>query len=176
MVAAWVIAAVATIALGSSLADDFRADYATPESESKAAQELTGREFAGFSGDQLFAVWRDPTGAWRGEARERIDAFLDEAKQVDYVGEETPVRVSDDGRIATTTLPLSASMSEIEREDGEHLIAAAERHSGDGLEIKLGGEPIVLAQEGASPESVGFLGAAIVLLIAFGSIVAAGLP
>jgi RND superfamily putative drug exporter len=176
VVAAWIAAAVAIIALGSVLADDFRAEYATPGSESKEARDLTEREFAGFTGDQLFAVWRDPAGAWRGETRERIGAFLDEAKQVDYVGDETPVRVSDDGTIATTTLPLSVSPSDIEVEDGEHLIAAAERHSGDGLEIQLGGEPIYLAQEGTSPEGVGFFAAAIVLLIAFGSIVAAGLP
>src|SRR5204863_4200058 len=62
------------------------------------------------------------------------------------------------------------------KEDGKKLIAAAERHDGDGLEIKLGGEAIYTAQESSSPEGLGFLGAAIVLLIAFGSVVAAGLP
>ena len=45
-----------------------------------------------------------------------------------------------------------------------------------GFEIKLGGDPIYAAQEAGSPEGIGFLGAAIVLLIAFGSVVAAGLP
>ncbi len=65
---------------------------------------------------------------------------------------------------------------EVTKEDGERLVAAAEDNSGDGLEIKLGGDPIYRAQEGASPEGLGFLGAAIVLLIAFGSVVAAGLP
>jgi RND superfamily putative drug exporter len=65
---------------------------------------------------------------------------------------------------------------DVPKEDGEKLIAAAERNSGDGLEIKLGGDPIYAAQEAASPEGIGFLGAAIVLLIAFGSVVAAGLP
>jgi hypothetical protein len=44
------------------------------------------------------------------------------------------------------------------------------------LEIKLGGDPIYAAQDSTSPEGIGFLGAAIVLLIAFGSVVAAGLP
>ena len=65
---------------------------------------------------------------------------------------------------------------EVEKEQGEQLIAAAEKNSGDGLQIKLGGDPIYTAQEQASPEGLGFLGAAIVLLIAFGSVVAAGLP
>src|SRR5918992_820134 len=176
MVAAWLVATILVIGLGSSLAGEFSADYDTPGSESAAARDITEREFGGFTAQQLYVVWRDPAGAARPEARERIEAFLTEAKKVDHVAAETPVRVSDDGTIATTTLPLTAPGWEIEKEDGERLIASAERHSGDGMEIKLGGDPIAQAQEGPSPEGVGFLGAAIVLLIAFGSVVAAGLP
>jgi RND superfamily putative drug exporter len=176
MVVAWIVAAVAIIGLGSSLAGEFSADYDTPGSESAAARDITEREFGGYTAQQVYVVWRDPAGAMRTDARERIQGFLTEAKKVDHVAEETPVRVSDDGTIATTTLPLTAPGWEIEREDGERLIAAAERYSGDGLEIKLGGDPIAQAQEGPSPEGVGFVGAAVVLLVAFGSVVAAGLP
>ncbi len=71
---------------------------------------------------------------------------------------------------------MTAPGWDVPREDGEKLIDAAEANSGDGLEIKLGGDPIYAAQEASSPEGIGFLGAAIVLLIAFGSVVAAGLP
>ena len=97
-------------------------------------------------------------------------------EQVDHISAHTPIRVSDDGTIATTTLPLTVPGWEVEKEQGEQLIAAADDNSGDGLEIKLGGDPIYQAQGSSSPEGLGFLGAAIVLLIAFGSIVAAGLP
>ena len=79
-------------------------------------------------------------------------------------------------RSGPTTLPLTVPGWEVKKEDGEKLIAAAEENSGGGLEIKLGGDPIYAAQETTSPEGLGFLGAAIVLLIAFGSVVAAGLP
>ena len=85
-------------------------------------------------------------------------------------------RISQDGKIGSTTLPLTVAGWDIPKESGEKLIAAAEENSGDGLQIKLGGDPIYAAQEAASPEGLGFLGAAIVLLIAFGSVVAAGLP
>jgi putative drug exporter of the RND superfamily len=71
---------------------------------------------------------------------------------------------------------LTAPGWEVPKEDGEKLIAAAEQQTSGGLEIKLGGDPIYRAQEATSPEGIGFLGAAIVLLIAFGSVVAAGLP
>ena len=105
-----------------------------------------------------------------------MDAFFAEAEQVENVGPHTPIRSSQDGTIATTTLPLTIPGWEVEKEQGEQLIAAAEKNDGDGLEIQLGGDPIYQAQESTSPEGLGFLGATIVLLIAFGSVIAAGLP
>ncbi len=176
MVLAWIAATVVIIGLGSSLAGEYHADYNTPGSESKAASDLTQHAFGGYSGQEIYVVWKDPAGAASPAAKRRVDAFLAEARRIDNVEKETPIRVSDDGTIATTTLPLTTQGWEVPKSDGERLIAAAEDNSGGGLEIKLGGEPIYTAQEGASPEGIGFLGAAIVLLIAFGSLVAAGLP
>ena len=176
MVLAWIAAAVVIIGVGSSLAGEYSADYNTPGSESKAASDLTEERFGGYSGQEIYVVWKDEDGARSPAARENIDAFLAEATQVDHVERQTPIRVSDDGTIAATTLPLTVPGWDVPKEDGEKLIAAAERNSVDGLEIKLGGDPIYQAQEAASPEGLGFLGAAIVLLIAFGSVVAAGLP
>src|SRR4029079_16822287 len=86
------------------------------------------------------------------------------------------IRPSEDKRIATTTLGLSAKGWDVPKSSGEDLINLAEKYDGDGLELKLGGDPIYAGQEQSSPEGIGFLGAAIVLLIAFGSVVAAGLP
>ncbi len=176
MVLAWIAAAVVIIGVGSSLAGEFEADYNTPGSESKAAAELTEQRFDGYSGQEIYVVWKDEAGARAPAAQKRVDAFLAEAKRVDHIAEETPVRVSRDGKIAATTLPLTVPGWDVKKEDGEKLIEAAEKNSGDGLEIKLGGDPIYAAQEAGSPEGVGLLGAAIVLLIAFGSVVAAGLP
>ena len=176
MVVGWIVAMVVIIGLGSAFAGEFNADYDTPGSESKAAGDLTEKEFSGYSGQEIYVVWKDPAGADSPAARQRIDSFLAEATQVDHVADATPTRVSDDGTIATTTLPLTVPGWEMEKEQGEQLIAAAEENSGDGLEIKLGGDPIYQAQGSSSPEGLGFLGAAIVLLIAFGSVVAAGLP
>jgi putative drug exporter of the RND superfamily len=176
MVLAWIAAAVVIIGVGSSLTGEYEADYNTPGSESKAASDLTEERFGGYSGQEVYVVWKDPAGATSPGARERINAFLAEAERVDHVAEHTPIRVSEDGTIGATNLPLTVPGWEVPKEDGEKLIAAAEDNSGDGLEIKLGGDPIYQAQEATSPEGIGFLGAAIVLLIAFGSVVAAGLP
>jgi putative drug exporter of the RND superfamily len=176
MVLAWFAAAVVIIGVGSALAGEYNANYNTPGSESKAASDLTEQRFDGYTGQEIYVVWKDPAGATSPAARERVDAFLAEAQRVDHIAEETPIRVSKDGTIGATTLPLTIEGWDVPKEDGEKLIAAAEKHSVDGLEIKLGGDPIYQAQESTPPEGIGFLGGAIVLLIAFGSVVAAGLP
>ena len=176
MVLAWIVAAVVIIGVGSSLAGEYNADYNTPGSESKAAANLTEERFGGYSGQEIYVVWKDPAGAQSPAAQERVDQFLARAQKIDHVAKPTAVRVSEDGKIGATTLPLTVPGWDVPKEDGEKLIAAAEANSGNGLQIKLGGDPIYAAQEAASPEGLGFLGAAIVLLIAFGTVVAAGLP
>ncbi len=177
MVLAWIVATVVLIGLGSSFAGEYEADYNTPGSESKAASDLTEREFGGYSGQEIYVVWKDPAGRRARRREQKMNAFFKQKpKRSRTSSKRDAIRVSDDGTIATTTLPLTVPGWEVKKEQGEELIDAAEANSGGGLEIKLGGEPIYTAQESSSPEGLGFLGAAIVLLIAFGSLVAAGLP
>ena len=176
MVLAWIAAAVLIIGLGSSVAGEYNADYDTPGSESKAAGDVLEESFDGYAGQEIYVVWKDEAGADSPAAKQRVNAFFAEAEQVEHMAEHTPVRYSDDRTIGSSTIPMTVPGWDVEKEQGEDLIAAAEANSGDGLEIKLGGDPIYVAQEASSPEGLGFLGAAIVLLIAFGSVVAAGLP
>jgi RND superfamily putative drug exporter len=176
VVLAWIVATVVLIGLGSSLAGEFHADYNTPGSESKAASEFTKREFSGYSGQEIYVVWKNPQGVSNPATKRQMGAFFTQAEKVEHVERRATIRVSKDGTIATTTLPLDVPGWEIKKKQGEELIAAAEDNDGSGLQIELGGEPIYTAQEQTSPEGLGFLGAAIVLLIAFGSLVAAGLP
>jgi RND superfamily putative drug exporter len=176
VVLAWIVATVVLIGLGSALAGEYHADYNTPGSESKAASEFTKREFSGYSGQEIYVVWKNPQGVDNPPTKRQMNAFFSQAEKVDHVERRGAIRVSEDGTIATTTLPLNVPGWEVKKEQGEELITAAEDNDGSGLQIELGGEPIYAAQEQTSPEGLGFLGAAIVLLIAFGSLVAAGLP
>jgi putative drug exporter of the RND superfamily len=176
VVLAWIAAMVVIIGVGSSLAGEYEADYHTPGSESKEASEITQENFGGYSGQEINVVWKDENGADSPAAKKRMDAFFAEAEQVENVAPHREIRYSEDGTIGSTILPMTVNGWEMEKEHGEELIAAAEGNSGDGLEIQLGGDPIYVAQEQSSPEGLGLLGAAIVLLIAFGSVVAAGLP
>jgi putative drug exporter of the RND superfamily len=176
VVLAWIAAAILIIGVGSSLAGEYSADYDTPGSESKAAGDLAEERFDGYSGQEIYVVWKDEDGVDSPRAEEGINAFFAEAEQVNNIEPHTPIRVSEDGTIATSTLPMTVAGWDFEDDDAQVLFDAAEEGSGDGLTIRLGGDPIYSVQEESSPEGIGFLGAAIVLLIAFGSVVAAGLP
>src|SRR3954471_24758072 len=138
VVLGWIVAAVVVIGGGCSLKRGYNADYNTPGSESKAASELTEQRFGGYSGQEIYVVWKDPGGAQSAGAKQRIDAFLADAQKVEHIAKPTAIRVSQDGKIGATTLPLTVPGWDVKKEDGEKLIAAAEANSGDGLEIKLG--------------------------------------
>ena len=177
MVLLWIAAMVVVIGVGSSLAGDFNANYDTPGSDSKAASDITKSRFGGYSGQEIYAVAKDPEGfPNQAAAAQRLQPFFAQAEKVEHIDSHTPIRLSQNREIASTTLPMTVPGWEMTKDQGEQLINAADDNSSNGLEIKLGGDPIYAAQSQSSPEGIGFLGAAIVLLIAFGSVVAAGLP
>ena len=74
MVVGWIVAMVVIIGLGSAFAGEFNADYDTPGSESKAAGDLTEKEFSGYSGQLIYVVWMHRAGADSPGARQRIDS------------------------------------------------------------------------------------------------------
>jgi putative drug exporter of the RND superfamily len=176
MVAGWIVAAAVIIGVGSSYKGESNADYNTPGSESKAASDVTQQKFGGYSGQEIYVVWKDPAGATSPGAQRQVNAFFAQAEKVQHIAGHTQIRVSENGQIATSTLPMTEPGWDFTTDQGKQLIAAAQGNDGNGLEIKLGGDPIQRAESRPSPEGIGFAGAAIVLLIAFGSLVAAGLP
>ena len=176
VVLAWVLALTAVLALTPLLRGTFQADFATKGSESERAATVLTQHFAGRSGDTVTVVWKASAGAQAPQARARVQRFLVAAQRVEGIGSAGPIRVAPDRTIATTTLELDRRVWDLPDSTGTKLIDLARQASGDGLTVALGGGPIRMAEGGSGPQGFGLLGAAIVLLIAFGSIVAAGLP
>jgi putative drug exporter of the RND superfamily len=176
MVLAWIAALVLVSAVGPALAGEYDADYATPGSESKAAAELIDERFPGRSDADIDVVWRARGGVDEPAAEAKMERFLADAEQIEAIAGAGDWRVSRDGTIAYASLALDRPGWDVPTSTGEELIDRAEAVSGDGLRIELGGAVIEDAQEGAPPELVGLVAAAFILLIAFGSVVAAGLP
>jgi RND superfamily putative drug exporter len=166
----------AIVALAPLLAGEFDADFGTPGSESAAAADLIESHFPRSSGQSVNVVWQAPAGALEPGPSGRIDGFLAEAAELEGIGDAQPARVSRDGTIALAELELDRPFTDVPGETGTQLISLAKEVDGGGLRIELGGTLIRNAEEGASPELGGLIAAAVILLVAFGSVVAAGLP
>jgi RND superfamily putative drug exporter len=171
---AWVATLAAVVAIVPQFAGEYGVEFGTPGSESKAALDLIEEHFGGSTGESVNVVWEAPAGARAAEPR--IERLLADAERVDGIGGASEPRYSRDGAIGLVELRLDRPAMDIETSSGTQLIDLAENASGDGLEVAMGGFLIRNAQEGAPPELMGLLAAALVLLIAFGSVVAAGLP
>jgi RND superfamily putative drug exporter len=176
MVLGWILALIVIFPVSSALKGKFHADYSTPGSESNSASTLIEQRFGGFSGSTVAVVWRADAGANSPTTKQRVGSFLAQASRLKGVGRAGPIRVSPTGRIAATSLELTRQPWDIPKQTGKDLISLADKASGNGLEVKLDGGPIQDAQGSNGPQGAGFLGATIVLLIAFGSIIAVGLP
>jgi len=179
VVLAWVAALAVMLVGAAPLAGEFSADYSTPGSESKAASAALAERFPGTSTESVDVVWQSSAGAQGGAPEERVQAFLAQADRLEGIGTAAgEPSVSRDGTIALTRLPLTVQRAdEVPAETGESLIALAERTGGEGLRIELGGQVIEQAQQAElSSEVIGFGIAGLILLVTFGSMVAAGLP
>ena len=172
MVLAWIAALAAVIVLAPMLAGDSDADFGTKGSESEEVAQLLNEKFDR-SGEFVTVAWE---GADQPGAKDTIDRFVAEARQVPGIGDAEGARVSPDGTIGVTQLQLTRRGWDVPPETGQALIRLAEQSSTDDVEIAVGGVVIQNAEEGGSPEGIGMMAAAVILLIAFGSIVAAGLP
>src|ERR671924_883255 len=82
----WIVALVVIIGVGSAAAGEFSADYDTPGSESKAASDITEQRFAGYSGQEIFVVAKDPDGFGDpATAEQRLQPFLSESEKVNNI-------------------------------------------------------------------------------------------
>lgn len=176
MVLGWIVVLIVIFPVSNAVKGKFHADYSTPGSDSRAASTLIEQRFGGFSGSTVDVVWRADAGANSPATRQRVGRFLAHASLLNGVGRAGPIRVSPDGKIAATSLELTRQPWDVPKQTGKDLISLANKASGNGLAVKLGGGPIQDAEGSTGPQGAGFLGATIVLLIAFGSIVAVGLP
>ncbi len=174
----WIAALAATLVLIAPLAGEYNADFNTPGSDSAAAEQVLRDRFGDRSAATIDVVWHAADGARSPDIRERVDALIADARKLEGIGRALPPEISRDGDTAIARLQIEAArQGDLPPETGAGLVALAQQASGDGLNVKLSGWAISEAQESeVSPEVVGFAIAAFVLLLTFGSLLAAGLP
>jgi RND superfamily putative drug exporter len=177
---AWIVGLLAVFAASSQLAGQWSADYETPGSESKAASDRLEQRFPERQPYSVDVVWQAERAGGQ-EIRARVDDFLRHAQQLDGIGDGVTTeaaQLSPDGTVGLARIPLAVNKTEdVPAATGERLIEMAQAAGGQGLRIELAGQVIANAQQGeVSSEGVGLLVAAAVLLLTFGSLVAAGMP
>jgi putative drug exporter of the RND superfamily len=172
IVLAWAAVLVSVFVFAPRIAGEYADDESTPGSQSKAAATLLAERFEGTSGETFDVVWQAPGGVSASSVEARMERFLEQAGRLEGVGRAESAEVSPDGTIAVARLQLDRSFSDVPSETTSRLKEMAETASGDGLRVELGG----FEEEGTPPEVYALLAAALILLVAFGSIVAAGLP
>ncbi len=137
------------------------------------------REFPQAKLDTLLVAWKAPAGVRTPAAQAHVRAVLDQfAKVPDLTrGDLRRARISQNGQYGFLEIPLSRPAPKVAIDRGPQLLALANRASGDGVTMRFGGQVMTEAQRGSiSSEGVGLTVALVILLLTFGTVVAAGLP
>ena len=183
VLAAWLVFLVAVSVVSSSAGGVFRNEFSLSDSESDDASKLLeDRGFAnraGFSGQVVFEA---DQGVDDPDVRRTMESLFAEIERtvprtqvVSPYGPEGARQISENGRIAYAELNLADRPDADFQSAADEIKAEAEDVKASGLQVELGGELFVEGELPAS-EAIGIVLAIIVLLIAFGSVLAAGLP
>ena len=180
-VVAWLAAFAGAVLLSMTMGGDFTADYSAPGSDSKEAQTLLEQRFPSQAGDTVDVVVHADGGV-QGQ-QEAVGELLAELATVPHVAAvtdpfEDPSAVSQDGTTLVAHIRLDVENPvDMPIEDSEQMLEIADAASTAGFQVGLGGQSIVQAEQGEiGSEGIGLAAATIILLITFGSVVAAGLP
>ena len=177
VVGLWVAALVAATVLAGAAGGEDENDFSVPGSDSAEAVELLQERFPRFAGGTINVVYTSDDGVTSPEVTDRIDELSRELAEVDHVVAAEPGAVSPDQTTAVLTLRFDEPGEKLPAEVPERVIELAGESEGDGLNIELGGYPIEQTESAESgSEQVGLLAALVILLVGFGSALAAGLP
>ncbi|BFV60807.1 MMPL family transporter [Kitasatospora sp. CMC57] len=178
----WLLAAVVAFGLSAGLSGKYSADYSAPGSDSKQAQQLLARDFPGLGGDAISLVLASDGSVTDAATRTQVQGLLAKMAEVPHVkGIDDPYgprgRVAADGRTALGQIHLDvANAPDMPKADTHRLLDLARTADG-GLHVHLGGMSVQQAEQGSiGSEGIGVAAATLILVLTFGSVVAAGLP
>ncbi|MFJ6833219.1 MMPL family transporter [Streptomyces sp. NPDC091209] len=158
--------------------------FSIPGTEAQKAFDLLESRFPGMSADGATArvVFKAPSGEKMADKENK--ATVEKAVEVLGTGSEVtsvtdPFKVhavSKDGSIAYASVKYKVSGMELKDASKDALKAAAQDARHSGLTVEVGGDALQATPETGSSEVIGIAIAAVVLVITFGSLIAAGLP
>jgi RND superfamily putative drug exporter len=162
---------------GGEFSDDFR----VPGVESQEARDLLEQRFPEASGGSAQLVFHaDEGGVLDGDRAAAVDAVMTDVAALPHVeGVTDPTtQPSPDGTTLLSLVQYDVEFTELSATDLDALLEAGQAAEDAGVQVEVGGELPQYAeqpQQGAA-ELIGLLAAVVILLVAFGSILAMGLP
>ncbi|MEU9949529.1 MMPL family transporter [Streptomyces sp. NPDC047939] len=156
-----------------------------PGTESQRAFDLLGDKFPAANADGATArvVMRAPDGEKISSADNRaaVDATLkdlkDSSSRVGQVSDPFAAKtVSADGTTAYAQATYTVADADLTDADHTGIDDALDAGRDQGLTVEASGSALAPPEEGHSAEAIGFALAALILVITFGSLIAAGLP
>jgi RND superfamily putative drug exporter len=183
---AWIVALVAVGAVSSAVGTRAATDFSLGATESQRAQDVLGRDFPARAGDVDQIVFRARTGRITdSDVRSRIAPALAQIARLRHVASVTSPygpggtdAISRDGRTAFATVTFDEQAADLPKAAVERVISTADEARSPDVQVELGGaaiEETSTTSLGAAT-AIGLAAAIVVLLLAFGSVLAAGLP
>jgi putative drug exporter of the RND superfamily len=186
VIAAWVIALIGLSVLSQAVKSNYNDSFSLPGTGSTTAQQLLAKAVPAQAGDSDTIVWQVSTGSVRdGAVTARMSAMLKDVAGMPEVamvsspyGPHGARQISGDGRTAYATVDFTKQANDLTKADVTRVIDAAEATRQPGLDVQLGGQAIETSEQSSlsSSSAIGVLAAAVVLFIAFGSLLAMLLP
>ncbi|MEU8825605.1 MMPL family transporter [Streptomyces sp. NPDC048636] len=158
-------------------------DYSMPGTEAQRAYDLLDERFPGQNANGAAArvVFRSDDGrVTEPRHKEVIAETIRELAKDPQVGQVTDPfathSVSKDGSTAYAQVTYEVSSSEVEEDARTALLDTVEDARSSGLTVEVGGNALSTTAGGHASEAIGLGVAAVVLVITFGALLAAGLP
>lgn len=157
--------------------------FSIPGAESQRLIDVLKERFPANSGDSVYVVVHSPDGLADSGSRALVDALADDLSALPGVANvtspyEAPGRLSADGKVALIDVQYTQSGAHIDESDLQPLLDLREAVSEEDFKVEAGG-PLMRHVEQEPPgsaEIIGLTAAVLILLVAFGSVVAMGVP
>ncbi len=184
-VALWVILAVLVSVLGASAGTKKASSFRLPGTESQRAYELLQQHFPAQTGDTDQIVFRAKTGTLRDAAnRAAVDKTLKAvAAKPGVAAVSSPLvtggKLTPDAKIGVGLLRYDGTVGDdVEQKQLKTIQDAVLAGETSTLQVEHGGQGAEFARQGGgnATEFIGVLAALVVLLVTFGSLVAAFAP
>ena len=179
----WVLLAVVLLATSFAWGGAFRTQFKLPGSESqKAFDILQAKGFKTRTGAPAQIVFQSDRGVNDPQVRQAAEGLFAKIEQnvngVSIVSPYSPEgarQIAPEGKIAYAELNFADRTFEDYAPVADRIKGYRDEVNVPGLQVELGGD--IFASQSQSPtEAIGFVAAIIILLVAFGSLLAVGLP